>query len=54
MVGAVWTLFAMIAGGVDTGWTFYTPIAPQASHYNVVPTMVGMVHRRAFRRCSRV
>ena len=25
MLGAAWTLFAVLAGGVDTGWTFYTP-----------------------------
>src|SRR3984957_14571650 len=25
MVGAVFTTWAMLAGGVDTGWTFYTP-----------------------------
>ena len=25
VIGAAWTLFAMFAGGVDTGWTFYTP-----------------------------
>jgi cytochrome c oxidase subunit 1 len=41
--GGAWTLFAMIAGGVDTGWTFYTPYSSQASHYNVVITLVGLV-----------
>jgi cytochrome c oxidase subunit 1 len=41
--GAVWTLFAMLAGGVDTGWTFYTPYSSNSSHYNVVPTMLGIV-----------
>ena len=24
-IAAAWALFAMLAGGVDTGWTFYTP-----------------------------
>ena len=43
MVGAGWTVFAMLAGGVDTGWTFYTPYSSQSSHYNVVPTLVGVV-----------
>src|SRR5438132_975726 len=43
IIGAVWTLYAMIAGGVDTGWTFYTPFSSQSSHYNVVPTMLGLV-----------
>ncbi len=35
MGGAAWTLFAVLAGGVDTGWTFYTPYSSEASHYNV-------------------
>src|SRR5882757_7964791 len=25
MLAGVWTLCAILAGGVDTGWTFYTP-----------------------------
>ena len=25
IIGGVWTLWAMLGGGVDTGWTFYTP-----------------------------
>ncbi len=29
MIGGAWTLFAMLAGGVDTGWTFYTPYTHQ-------------------------
>ena len=33
----------MLAGGVDTGWTFYTPYSSQSSHYNVVPTLIGIV-----------
>ncbi|HEY2760685.1 MAG TPA: cbb3-type cytochrome c oxidase subunit I, partial [Pirellulales bacterium] len=41
--GGVWTLYAMIAGGLDTGWTFYTPYSSQSSHYDVVPTMIGVV-----------
>jgi cytochrome c oxidase subunit 1 len=38
-----WALWAMLAGGVDTGWTFYTPYSSQSSHYNVVPTLIGIV-----------
>ena len=33
----------MIGGGLDTGWTFYTPYSTQSTHYNVVPTMLGVV-----------
>src|SRR5689334_14758472 len=43
MTGAMWTLFAMLAGGVDTGWTFYTPYSSRSSTYNVVPVMIGVV-----------
>jgi cytochrome c oxidase subunit I len=43
MFAAVWALVAIIAGGVDTGWTFYTPYSSRSSHYNVVPAMIGVV-----------
>src|SRR5215467_3389817 len=43
VTAAIWTLYAMIAGGLDTGWTFYTPFSTQSSHYNVVPTMIGII-----------
>jgi cytochrome c oxidase subunit 1 len=43
VLGAVWSVYAMLAGGVDTGWTFYTPYSSQSSHYNVVATIVGIV-----------
>jgi cytochrome c oxidase subunit 1 len=39
---AAFTVFAMLAGGVDTGWTFYTPYSSESSHYNVVPTLTGI------------
>ena len=42
-LGAGWTLFAMLANGLDTGWTFYTPYTSQSSHYNVTPALVGIV-----------
>src|SRR5437667_6641063 len=37
------SLYAMLAGGVDTGWTFYTPYTTQATHYNVNLTLLGIV-----------
>ncbi len=42
VVGALFTLWAMITGGVDTGWTFYTPYSTAVSHTNVIPTAVGI------------
>jgi len=41
-IGAVFTLYAMIAGGLDTGWTFYTPYSSTASNSNIVPVALGV------------
>ncbi len=38
--GAVFGLYSMIHGGVDTGWTFYTPYSSKFSNSAVVP-MIG-------------
>src|SRR5262249_48682667 len=38
-----WSLYAMLAGGIDTGWTFYTPYSSQSSHYNVTLVLIGIV-----------
>jgi cytochrome c oxidase subunit 1 len=43
VIGAAWALLAMFAGGVDTGWTFYTPYTSRASHYNVTYVLIGIV-----------
>jgi cytochrome c oxidase subunit 1 len=42
MGGAIIVLWAIFAGGVDTGWTFYTPYSSKAAHTNVVPTILGI------------
>ena len=41
MVGAVFGTFAIVAGGVDTGWTFYTPYSTTASQTNVIPAVLA-------------
>jgi cytochrome c oxidase subunit 1 len=41
-IGGIITLYAMIAGGVDTGWTFYTPYSAVGSNSHVVPTAIGI------------
>jgi cytochrome c oxidase subunit 1 len=41
VIAAVVTIWAMAAGGVDTGWTFYTPYSSRAAHTYVVATGVG-------------
>jgi cytochrome c oxidase subunit 1 len=43
VIAAGWALYSMLADGVDTGWTFYTPYSSQGSHYNVTPTLIGVV-----------
>lgn len=40
MLGMAFALYSCIAGGIDTGWTFYTPYSSQYSNNNVF--MVGM------------
>jgi cytochrome c oxidase subunit 1 len=42
VIGGIITLWAILAGGVDTGWTFYTPFSSKSSHTNVVPTLTGI------------
>src|SRR5213079_955482 len=42
VLGAALALWAMIAGGVDTGWTFYTPLSTRGSHTHVFLTAVGV------------
>ncbi len=42
MVGGVLTLSAALLGGVDTGWTFYTPYSSTYSNSNVILTALGV------------
>ena len=36
-IGGAWTLYALLAGGLDTGWTFYTPYTTSSSHTMLFP-----------------
>jgi cytochrome c oxidase subunit I len=42
MVGAAFTLWALVNGGVDTGWTFYTPYSTAFSNTHVLATGLGI------------
>jgi len=42
MAGGTFTLYATLAGGVDTGWTFYTPYSSTYSNTYVMATAVGV------------
>ena len=41
-VGAAFTMFALISGGVDTGWTFYTPFSSSYSNGYVLTVGLGI------------
>ncbi|HXW53416.1 MAG TPA: cytochrome c oxidase subunit I, partial [Myxococcota bacterium] len=42
VVGGLFTLSALVAGGVDTGWTFYTPYSTVFSNSYVIATIAGV------------
>jgi cytochrome c oxidase subunit I len=42
MVGGIFTLYSAIAGGVDTGWTFYTPYSSTYSNTQVTAVAIGI------------
>jgi cytochrome c oxidase subunit 1 len=41
MIGGLFALIAAVFGGVDTGWTFYTPFSSTYSNSNVILTITG-------------
>ena len=40
--GGVLTVYALVAGGVDTGWTFYTPYSTMFSNSHVLAAAAGV------------
>ncbi len=42
VAGGIFTLSAVVFGGVDTGWTFYTPFSTLYSNSNVALTAIGV------------
>jgi cytochrome c oxidase subunit 1 len=40
--GGIFTIAAAVAGGVDTGWTFYTPYSSQYSTTAVIKVAIGI------------
>ncbi|HXE79408.1 MAG TPA: cytochrome c oxidase subunit I [Vicinamibacterales bacterium] len=42
IIGAMFAVAAMIGGGVDTGWTFYSPYSSMASNSRVLTGAVGV------------
>ncbi|HMG35298.1 MAG TPA: cytochrome c oxidase subunit I [Blastocatellia bacterium] len=41
-LGALFTMVAIVTGGVDTGWTFYAPYSTTYSNGNVLLTGIGI------------
>lgn len=41
-IGGIFTMLAVIAGGVDTGWTFYTPYSTMFTDTAVMLAVVGV------------
>ena len=42
MAGGLFTLYAAISGGVDTGWTFYTPYSSTYANTHVIAVALGV------------
>src|SRR5947209_8075073 len=40
--GAAFTVYALISGGVDTGWTFYTPLSTNYATGHVIAAAAGV------------
>ncbi len=42
IAGGLFTLYAILAGGVDTGWTFYTPLSTTYANGQVMAAALGV------------
>ena len=42
MIGGLFTVYALLQGGVDTGWTFYTPYSTTFSNSYVMAVGIGI------------
>ncbi len=42
VLGGLFTLYALITGGVDTGWTMYAPLSTKFSTSRVIPAALGI------------
>src|SRR5579859_7764403 len=42
IIGGTVTLWALVSGGVDTGWTFYTPFSTTFSNTHVITAAMGI------------
>ncbi len=42
VVGGLFSIYVLAAGGLDTGWTFYAPFSTEYSTTKVAPAMLGI------------
>ncbi len=42
MIGGTFTIWVLVTGGIDTGWTFYTPYSSTYANTNVILMAVGI------------
>jgi len=42
MIGAAFAIWALVTGGLDTGWTLYPPYSTRSSQTNVAPAVFGV------------
>src|SRR5215208_4425547 len=42
VIGASFTTYSLVTGGLDTGWTFYTPFSTVSSSSNVISAALGI------------
>src|SRR5881396_3136093 len=42
ITGGLFTLYSLVTGGLDTGWTFYAPFSTLSSTSNVISTALGI------------
>ncbi|HSQ55052.1 MAG TPA: cbb3-type cytochrome c oxidase subunit I [Gemmata sp.] len=42
LIGAAFGVWAILTGGIDTGWTLYPPYSSRSSQSNVVPGVIGV------------
>ncbi|MBN8901402.1 MAG: cbb3-type cytochrome c oxidase subunit I [Rhodospirillales bacterium] len=43
VTASLFTLFVLLWGGVDTGWTFYTPLSTQYANGYVIAAVLGII-----------
>src|SRR5258708_16321453 len=48
MIGASFTTYAVVTGGLDTRWTFYTPFRTLSSTSALLPPALGVFLQRVF------